>query len=302
MTARSKKTIVIFCSLLTIIILISGCVVDKTQQPEIQQNHTSGLSTPKVETILSIEQATDIINTFIFPQEIDNLTYNGVVNKSNQLLYEYQTDDSTFIVNPATGRVQSAKWVGSGPRISGINNNINQSCNIVGEFVKEKYPELWISNDTRDMDLKSAKKWPLSIETKYECAWFETLYSPNKTTIPHYEIGTRNSVNVVIDPLTGRILSYEETFISLDPRLNLIPTISKEQATILAKQYFVENSEIDSNLPSNQTCYGLSISTDERSNQYLIWTVEVEQHRNATFGGLIGIDAHDGHVVYHTTF
>lgn len=302
MTARSGKTIVIFCSLLTIIILISGCVVDKNQQPETQQHLTSGLSTPTVETTLSIEHASDIIKTFMFPQDIDNLTYTGAVNKSNQLLYEYQTDNGTFIVNPATGRVQSAKWVGSGPQISGINSDINQSCNIVGEFVKEKYPELWVSDNTRDMDLKIAKKWPLSTETKYECAWFETLYSPDKTTTPHYEIGNRNSIDVVIDPLTGMILSYEETFVPLDPTLNLKPAISEEQATTLAKQYFVENSEIDGSLPSNQTSYGLSISTDESGNQYLVWILEVEQHRNATFGGLIGIDAHDGHVVYHATF
>lgn len=302
MTALSEKPIGIFCLLLIIIVLISGCLVEKNQRSGSQQNFTSGLSTPKIETTLSVEVGSNIAKKFMLPLIIDNLTYTGLVNKSNKLLYRYQTVNSTFVVNPETGRVQSAKWEESGPRITGINSDINQSCHVAGEFVKEKYPELWVSNDTRDMELKSAKKWPLSIETKYECAWFETLYSPDKNTISHYEIGSRNSVDVVIDPLNGTILSYEETFIPLDPTLNLKPTISEEQATALAKQYFVENSEIDSSLPSNQTSYGLSISPDVGGNQYLVWILEVEQHRNATFGGLIGIDAHDGHVVYHGTF
>jgi hypothetical protein len=306
MTSLTGKSIVIISSFLTIIILISGCVVDNNQQPETEQHFTSvpssGSSTSETETPNSIDQATEIIKTFMRPQEINNLTYVRSFNKSNQVLYEFQTVNSTFNVNFATGRVQLANWMGSGPVISGISSDINQSCKVVGEFVREKYPELWVSNDSQDMDLKSAKKWPLSIETKYECTWFETLYSPDKTKIPHYEISSRNSVDVVLDPLTGMILSYEETFVPLNPTLNLKPTLSEEQAKILAQQYFVENAEIDGSLPSNQTCYGLGISTDENGNQYLVWILEVEQYRSALFGGLIGIDAHDGHVVYHATF
>lgn len=300
----SARLTILFFSLLTITILIPGCLVDNYQQHGNQQNIThvpvSGTSAPGIKTLLSIEQASDVIKTFVLPLTVDNLTYIKTSNESNVMLYEFRTNAGTFIVNPLTGRVQSAKWTESGPEISGITEDINQSCNIVGEFAKEKYPEIWISNTTRDMDLKSAKKWPLSTETRYECAWFETLYFPDKITSPHYTIGNRNSVNLVIDPSTGQIILYEETYVPLNPTLNLKPSISEEQAKELAKQYFEQN-EIVKDLPSEQTSYGLSISTYNNGNQYLVWVIEVVQHRNATFGGLTGIDAHDGDVVWHAS-
>lgn len=299
MTSLSGKSIIIIFSLFTII-LISGCVVEKNQE-HLTLVPVSITSTQGIEIHHSIDQESEIIQMFVSPQKINNLTYIGSSNKSGQMLSQYQADNTTFFVNPTTGRVQSAKWRESGPVIFGINSNLNQSCNSVGEFIKGKYPEIWVSNKTRDMDFSSAKKWPLSIETKYECTWFETQYYPDRITNPHYTIGNRNSVDVVIDPSTGMVLSYEETQVPLDSKLSLKPSISEEQANILARQFF-EGREIDGTLPSTQTNYGLGISTDTDGNQYLVWILEVEQKRNATFGGLIGIDAHDGHVVYYTTF
>ena len=218
-------------------------------------------------------------------------------------LYAFKSDDAVFVASSATGRVQSAKWTGPGPVIPGISSDINQSCERVLEYVKEKYPEIWVSDDNRDINVKSAKKTPfISIDTKYECAWFETIYFPNRKTSPHFNIGVGNSVEIIIDPTTGMIPSYEETYTPLNPTLNLKPTISEEQAGELAKQYF-EKSEIVSNLPLDLTNEGLHISTDENGRQYLVWALKVEQHRNhVTYGGLVGIDAHDGHIVYHATF
>jgi hypothetical protein len=305
MSFRSARLKLIFFLSLALFILISGCVVENYQQDGNQQNIThipaSFPPAPGIKTLLSTEQASDIIKKFVLPHTVDNLTDIQTFDESNLLRYEFQTDDAMFLVNPLTGRVQSAKWTESGPVIRGITEDINKSCTIVGEYAREKYPEIWISNTTRDLNLKSAKKWPLSSETEYECAWFETLYIPDKITSPHYAIGSRNSVDIVINPISGQIISYEETYVPLNPSLELKPSISEEQAKELAIQFF-ETSEIIKDFPSEQTSYGLSISTDDIGNQYVVWTLEVVQHRNATFGGLIGIDAHDGHVVYHASF
>jgi hypothetical protein len=297
---------IIFFILVTMVILTSGCINYTSQQHGIQQNTTSVPvpTTPVkvIEKFLSVDQASEIIRMFILPQKVDNLTYVKTINKTNTTLYEFKTSTASFVVNPTTGRVQSAKWAGSGPVISGITGDINQSCKLVREYAKEKYPEIWVSDDFRDMNSNSAKIWPLSIDTKYECAWFETLYYPDKKTTPHYTIRDRNSITIVIDPSTEMIHSYEETYTPLQPSLNLQPMLAEDQVWEFAKQYFAKKGIINIQF-SEQKNYGLFITSDENGEQYLIYSLIVEQYRNhISYGGLIGIDAHDGHVVYFTTF
>jgi hypothetical protein len=298
-----RSTLVSFL-VIAIIILTSGCVIGNNQQPDKQNtiiNPASATSIQGSEKILSIDKAAEIIRIFELPRKIENIKYVKTLNNMNMIFYEFQSDSVSFVVNPATGRVRSANWNKSGPVISGITGNISQSCQLAGTFAKEKYPQLWISNDTRDMDAISAKKWPLSIDTKYECTWFEILYYPDKKTSPHYTVVSRNSVDMVIDPSTGMIQLYEETYAPLNPALNLEPSISEGRAGDLAKQYF-EKIELLTNLPSDETNNGLSISNDINGIQYLVWSFQVIQYRNnVTYGGLAGIDAHDGHVVWHAS-
>lgn len=300
-----KITLLIF-SLVVTIIFISGCVADNNQQSAAQQNITyTAISETFVNTIeknLSIDQTPGIIRKFVSSQKIGNLTYVKTIKNANITLYEFKSGNASFDVNPSTGRVQSAKWIGSGPVIPGISSDTNQSCQRVGEFAKKEYPEIWVSDDRRDMDVTSEKKWPLSINTMYECAWFETLYYPDKNTIPHFTINSRNSVDIVIDPSTGMIHFYEETYVPLNPSISLSPTLSEEQAGELAKQYF-EKNDIARDQTSEITNDGLGLSTDNNGNQYLVWALKVIQKRNGIdYGGLVGIDAHDGHVVYHASF
>jgi hypothetical protein len=301
MTSLSGKTLIIFFSLFTII-LISGYVIEKNQD-RFSPVPVSITSTQGIEIQHSIGRESEIIQMFVSPQKINNLTFIESSNKSGQMLSQYQADNSTFFLNPTTGRVQSAKWRGAGPVIFGITSNLSQSCNSVGEFIKGKYPEIWVSNETRDMHLSSAKKWPLSIETKYECTWFETLYYPDRITNPHYTIGNRNSVDVVIDPSTGMLLSYEETQVPLNSKLSLKPSISEEQARMSAALYF-ESTGISDVLQSELIFNGLHVSRDKDNNQRLTWSFSLTRIDKIGFdtGGVVGIDAHDGHVVYHATF
>jgi hypothetical protein len=304
MTPVQARSINFFSLLLMIFILTSGCISDVKLPPSDQ--YDTNIATvsitplPTIEKTLSIEQASEIIKTFIMPLKIDNLTYLKTIIKSNTTLFEFSSDTASFVVNPTTGRVQSAKWTGSGPVIPGISPDINQSCEQVGEFAKEKYPEIWVSGDTRGMDEKVATIWPLDYNI-YECTWYETLYYPDKKTKPHFTISDRNSVDIVIDPSTGIIQSYEETFIPLRSDLDLQSKLTEDRAWEFAKQYFEKKGVINIQ-PSEQTNYGLYISTSEEGRQYLVYALMVDQSRNMGYGGLIGIDAHDGHVVYYGSF
>jgi hypothetical protein len=301
MTSLSGKSKIIFFSLLTLI-LMSGCVVEKNQE---QFTPVSVLitSTQGIGINHSIDQRSEIIRIFMSPQKINNLTYIGSFNKSGQMLYEYQADNSAFIINSVTGRVQSAKWRESGPVISGITRNLTESCNSVGEYAKGKYPEIWLSNETRGMDFISAKIWPLSIETKYECTWFETLYYPDRITNPHYTIGNRNSIDVVIDPSTGMVFSYEESQVPINPELSLKPSLSEDQARLSAVLYF-ESTGIPDVQQSELVSNGLHVARGNDNNQRLTWSFSLTRTDKNGFdtGGVVGIDAHDGHVVYHATF
>jgi hypothetical protein len=303
MVSIQEKTIHFSLLLLMIVLLAAGCVVDSNLHPRDQNNITTPLGSvpfPTIQKNISIEQASEIITIFETPRKINNLTYMKTTTKANTTLYEFSSYAASYIVNPTTGRVQSAKWTRSGPMVSGISSNINESCERIREFAKEKYPGFWVSDDKRDMNNNFTKKWPLGYEFSYECTWYENLYYPDRKTNPHFTISDRNSVDIMIDPYTGMIRSYEETFIPLQSDLDLQPTLTEDQAWEFAKQHFASKG-ITNIQPSEQTSYGLYISTTEDGRQYLVYSFMVDQP-HGTYGGLIGIDAHDGHVVYHTSF
>jgi hypothetical protein len=305
MVSIQGKSIFFFLLLLTTVLLTAGCIANSNLHPSDQQNMTttSAPVTPfsTTQKNVSIEQASEIIKTFVTPHKIDNLSYAKTITTANTTLYEFRSDTASFIVNPTTGRVQLAKWTKSGPVISGISSDVNESCERVHEFAKEKYPEIWVSDSKRDMELKTAKKWPLGYDLSYECTWYEIIYYPAKKTALPLIIRDRNSVDIFINPYTGMISSYEETNIPLRSDLDLQPTLNEDQAWEHAKQHFAIKGIINIQ-PSEQTSYGLYISTTEDGKQYLIYSLKVEQNRNWTTGGLVGIDAHDGHVVSHTSF
>lgn len=301
---KSRAAVFFIAGILLSIILLAGCITDNPR-PNVEQpaQSTQVSATPLQanENILSISEALKKIDAFVMPLKSDNLTYVGTSNKTNAILYEFSSDTAYFVINPMTGRIQSAKWTKTGPVISGISRDINESCERVREFAQEKYPEIWVSDGKRDMELKTAKKWPLGSDFSYECAWYEILYYPAKMTALPLIIRDRNSVDIVIDPYTGMISSYEETYIPLQSDLDLQPTLTEDQAWEYAKQHFAGKG-VTGIQPSEQTSYGLYVSTTEDGKQFLIYSLKVEQNRNWTTGVLVGIDAHDGHVVYHGSF
>lgn len=50
-------------------------------------------------------------------------------------------------------------------------------------------------------------------------------------------------------------------------------------------------------------CYGLQIAPDIENNQHLAWKFEVMQKDEHGFdrGGWVGIDAHDGKIIWHAS-
>ena len=135
-----KITLLIF-SLVVTIIFISGCVADNNQQSAAQQNITyTAISETFVNTIeknLSIDQTPGIIRKFVSSQKIGNLTYVKTIKNANITLYEFKSGNASFDVNPSTGRVQSAKWIGSGPVIRAFPVILTRVVNGLGNLRKK---------------------------------------------------------------------------------------------------------------------------------------------------------------------
>jgi hypothetical protein len=224
-------------------------------------------------------------------------------------LYRYETTNTTYIFNDRTGRVQSATWfedssVDHGQAVV----NLEQGYTIAEQFAREKYPKFWTVSDSRYV--KNVTKNVLETgcfanELQYE--WWEYYHTPEA------EIPGLNTVSVSVNPYTGEITSYFESYspsvLTGTPPVNLTPFISENTAKKIAEDYF-RSLGVEEGPQTALTSLGLRVSEENRI-PHLEWNFGMTRTYVAGSGdneweytetALVSIDAHDGTIVWTAPF
>lgn len=310
MVLNQRALLPILTLLIVVLIILSGCIETSKHKASgdsvfpytisDEKNGTSPISEPGAMKNLTDTEVRQIIAQFTLQSNIPNLTYNSTVNTQSGILYTYQSDGAIFVVNSVTGRVQSATGRISAWRLP--KSSVNQSCSNAGTFASGIYPDLWNATERHDMRPREQKIQCTLASCEFCCTWYKIYYNPSKIVIPNYTVQDRNSVTMIIEPSSGAITSYEELYSPLSQDLNLTPILSEKEALGYAKLYLEKAGSITNDPQSDVENYGLFVSTDEENKQHLIWSMLITQTRNGIdYGGIVGIDAHDGQVVWHGT-
>jgi hypothetical protein len=152
----------------------------------------------------------------------------------------------------------------------------------------------WILNSSGSVSSNRGKE--------YFCQWTETPPFQGKNCDNQILKEGPIQITMVLDLETGMLCSYEESYpLTTWPKKSLIPTLSEEQAWIIAKNIFEQNGITDIQ-PSEKKNTRLYLSNPDLGPRHLIWSFEVEQLKPAIYGGLVGIDAHDGSFIYYSPF
>lgn len=299
--------LVLFISIVSV--FITGCVINHR---DTNSTGSSALTSREVSVIPTSFQGNLPENAFIRQSETiiqkftdipdKNMIFKGITNESYADLYEFSSVNSSFLVNNVTGRVQSALWYETGSKTQKEIIDLDQGSAIAEGFAKEKYLELWNVTDNKRINQTIKKVIDRGSDRLFEYSWQEFLDNSNENTDFLSEISGINSVSITISPYTGHIISYHEWYKQSEHIPNLTPTLTEEQAWIYAKSFF-QITGITDIQPIEIISKKLSIVTDNEGNQCLTWNFEVMRKNKQGFdeGGVVGIDAHDGHVVWHAS-
>jgi len=297
---------------------VAGCVDISSPSSGIQQN-TSSISESPTTTIQGtpvspadkssqeiiipprpdpqlLEQEREAIIAFSGDKTL-NPEFLNTISYSYGLVDFFDTNTATYSIERNTGQIQfmtNSMNVPSPPEANAITRD--QGYSLAETYAREKAPEIWNNPSGVEMIIKSTNGTDLNNEWSY--SWNQYYVpSPNPSN-QSLEIQGINMVRVTLDPHDGSISSYSKWYLPLDSQLNLTPDLTEEQAWGYAKKFYESNGiEVTDNV--NKTVYGLSITPDENNNQHLTWKFYVKTTVNGfDEGGLVGIDAHDGSVVW----
>ena len=208
-------------------------------------------------------------------------------------------NNTIYKVNRNTGRIQSM-YISSIDLMPSTNSlSLDQGYLIAETYAKKKYPDLWEntptviirSTNTTTHDSGLAYSWRQYINA--------TIAPSNRSSD---NIAGYNLVDVTLDPRDGSVRSYHEWYMPLDKDLNLNPDLSEENAWGYAKKFFEMSGAAMSGIV-NKKDLGLAIATDEKNRQHLTWQFEIQENpiSGLSRGGQVGIDAHNGQVVWYAT-
>lgn len=297
-----------------LLILIAGCLGDhqitNENQTETAIVPSSSIPLTVLTTVPSLQGNTpdysitakseDIVRKFTkIPNQ--SLVFKGIVNVSYADVYGFKSGNSSFWLNNVTERVQSALWYESVSRNQKEIIDLDQGQKIAEPYVKEKYPELW--NVTEKRGIKQIQNADTrGDDTIFVYTWQEVFYNPDKKTDPHSEIPGLHSVTVGISPYTGHVTQYHEQYDHSETLPNATATIPEDLARMSAVLYF-ESTGIPDVRQSELLSGGLHVSLDKDRNQYLTWNFALTRTDKNGFdrGGVVGIDAHNGRVVWHAS-
>ena len=218
-------------------------------------------------------------------------------------LLTFEGREGEFVVNSRTGRVQSARFRNSQPSENTVLSR--QDLQYLAEsYGKEQYPQLWNVSQVRSVNL-TRQEVPSkgTTGTDYLFVWQDTWYCHQMDAPQYYTITGAGSARVIVDS-GGRIVEYSEEFYPESPKVNLTPELTEEQAWEIAQAYFA-NQGITEITEQEKTQKGLWIYDDaandigwpKQDKEYLAWVFYVRHEGKWLMGGLIFVDAHDGHII-----
>ena len=199
-------------------------------------------------------------------------------------------DSSQYTIDNVSGRVDSVSPIKYGSHAEDQKEiiDLEQGYVIAETFAREKSPEFWNVSDTRIVK-NGVKKVEGNRNMRFD--WFESYLVPDKNTPNHLEIQGSNSIEINVDPFTGKVIGYFERYtpsvITGIAPVNLTPTITKEQAQKIAEDHFptmrVRNQLLavadyyDDGIP--HLVWGFSMTSKNRDAPvYLDRPVDVDAH------------------------
>jgi PKD repeat protein len=245
------------------------------------------------------EQILNSISTFARKPD-NNIEYKEKIHQSYAELYQVKAGDSSYWVNAHNGRVQTMIVSEKGLKTTSQTIDIDQGLKIAESYVKEKYPELWDTNERKGIrqEIKGINNPESGI--LFEYSWQEFFINSQLNFSQSLEIPGPNLVTVSVSPYTGKVIHYHEWFSPDNSTLNLTPSLSENDAMYHAESYF-QSAGFENINPDQITSSGLRIAIDENNNQHLTWSYELHRNDANNFDkcGYVGIDAHNGEVIWH---
>jgi hypothetical protein len=182
-------------------------------------SHSTAKSEEKVD--ISIDDAKNKVKNFI-EQPTAEVNFKMVKNFPIEKLYEFNTSDSTFYVNPKTGEVEYARFDKSIINSDIVRLDLNKAKDIAQKYALKKY----IGFADKKMQLVDSELIDHGDAGKeYFFAWNEIIN----------EVYTLNSVLIRINPNTGEVISYSSTHDVV--KISLTPVIIKDKAIQIAKNF-----------------------------------------------------------------
>jgi hypothetical protein len=312
-TFLPQKQIILVVLISIVFVFISGCVGDHQDidKKQIIATTVSSSALPVVSATTIPVRENNPGNTFLQQSEKTvrkfanisdrNLTFDGITNVSNTDFYVFKSGNSSFWVNNVTGRVQSASWGEAGSKKQKEIIDLDEGLTIAESYAKEKYPELWNISDKKGVRLQVKRINDGGLDRVFEYSWQEVLYNPNKNTTSQSEIPGMNTVFIGISPYTGHITHYHEFYKHDEALTELTSNLTEEQARMYAVLYF-ESTGMSEVRQDELVSSGLHVVIDHDHNQRLSWGFALTRKiHGIDIGGVVGIDAHNGSVIWHAS-
>nr|WP_321350654.1 PKD domain-containing protein [uncultured Methanoregula sp.] len=254
----------------------------------------------------SLNQKRNIIR--LFSQKPDlNITFKKKTHQSYADLYEFKgSDSSSFIVNDATGRIQSAVWSELRSKSWKESINLKQGYIIAEAFAKKKYPELWNISKSRGIKLTRNEVLDRGGDRQLCFTWEGILYGSSNASGPRTELRDGNGVSISVSPYTGHIIDYNEIYLpsvyAHTSLTSLTSTVTEDQARGYAIAKF-RSLGVNVNQSGSIKSLGIKTILDTENVPYMTWTFGME--RKGKLGmerASVSVDAQDGHIVWSQPF
>jgi uncharacterized protein YneR len=260
-----------------------------------------------------IEKSIESIHQFT-NSPVTDIRYSGTTHETYADLYAFDTNHSSYWVNSVNDRVQAGIWFEMGSKDLKEIIDLDQGYSIAESFTREKYPEFWNTSDTRGTKIVTKNKLDRGGDRQLQYEWWEIYYTSNKNTTLYSEIPGLNSVSVTVNPYTGHVIGYSETYTpsvstGIIP-VDLTPALTNEQAEKIAIVHFQTLGVPDTQL-TGPGSLGLRISTDQHNIAHLVWNFEMtrtqkigpkDQEFEVKEYALVSVDAHEGTIIWSSPF
>ena len=229
------------------------------------------------------------------------LRFSGLVKGRGVDHYTFTSDKGLFVINSATGRVEFAQFNDDTRKDLAIDQE--EAYKIAETYMLKKTAGQ--TSSAYENSLKNSfagQNQHNSFDTDYIFVWRGELHPDCLLDTICQSITGPDSTTVIVSS-TGQIRLYSEFMNQLDTKLDLIPSLTEEQAREIAYDYY-EKQGVTINT-AEKTSDGLWIWSDSANDhgwisqerQFLAWVFYVKDEGEIIKGGQIAVDAHDGHII-----